>query len=105
MKKIIVTESQLKTLVNNVTKKMINEGYMNEEEFVCHGYYTVSNSGGYEIMLSNSNDAAKIKDPKSGEISDWLEIEYVPSEDGESEPVIDPNGYDIPLNMVMRANR
>lgn len=75
------------------------------DEFIPHGTYTVSNSGGYEIMLDDSGDAAMVRDafgsdnPKT---SDWLPIEYVPGEDGESEPVIDPEGYNIPLNQVMR---
>lgn len=40
------------------------------------------------------------------EVSEWKEIEYIPSEDEEEElvPIIDPEGYDIPLNLVMRAN-
>lgn len=80
----------------------------NGEEFTPHGTYTVSNAGGYEIMLSDSGDAAKVRDAfgsDNPETSDWLEIEYVPNEEtGESEPVIDPNGYNIPLNQVMRIN-
>ena len=66
-------------------------------------------------MISDSGDAAKVRDAYGSdnpETSDWLEIEYVPNEDGEMdeegnpemEPVIDPNGYNIPLNMVMRIN-
>ena len=88
---------------------------MYEEEFTPHGTYTLGNSGGYEIMISDSGDAAKVRDAYGSdnpETSDWLEIEYVPNEDGEMdeegnpemEPVIDPNGYNIPLNMVMRIN-
>ena len=86
-----------------------------DEEFVVHGHYTVSNSGGYEIMLTDSGDAARVRDafgsdnPKT---SDWLEIEYVEDENGEPdedgnlplEPVIDPQGYNIPLNLVMRSS-
>jgi hypothetical protein len=78
-----------------------------DDNFVTHGTYTVSNVGGYEIMLNDAGDAARVRDafgsdePKT---SDWLEIEYIPSEDdGEMEPVIDPNGYNIPLNMVMKS--
>jgi hypothetical protein len=67
-------------------------------------------------MISDSGDAAKVRDAYGSdnpETSDWLEIEYVPNEDGEMdeegypemEAVIDPNGYNIPLNMVMRTNR
>ena len=88
-------------------KPKLNEIFGEEpEEFVPHGTYTVSNAGGYEIMLNDAGDAAKVRDafgsdnPKT---SDWLEIEYTPdNETGESEPVIDPNGYNIPLNQVMR---
>ncbi len=86
-----------------------------DEEFVVHGHYTVSNSGGYEIMLSDSGDAARVRDAfgsENPETSDWLEIEYVTDEEGEpdedgnlpSEPVIDPEGYNIPLNLVMRSH-
>ncbi len=97
--------------------RILSEGNQyddSDNSFVPSGYYTVSNSGGYEIMISNDGQAAKVRDafgsdnPKT---SDWLEIEYVNNEDGEldddgypeSEPVIDPNGYNIPLNQVMRA--
>lgn len=83
--------------------------------FIPNGSYTISNSGGYEIMLNDSGDSAKVRDAYGSDnpqISDWLEIEYVPSEDGElddegnieMEAVIDPNGYNIPLNQVMRIN-
>jgi hypothetical protein len=79
---------------------------MEDEPFVPHGSYTVSNSGGYEVMLSDDGSMAKVKDAfgsDNPEISDWLEIEYVPNEDtGEMEPVIDPNGYNIPLSQTMR---
>jgi len=76
-----------------------------EENFTAHGHYTISNSGGYEIMLSDDGDMAKVKD-MSGNVSDWLGIEFIENpETGESDPVIDPNGYNIPLNMVMRAMR
>jgi hypothetical protein len=82
--------------------------HMNEEEFQPHGSYTVSNHGGYEVMLSPDGEMAKVRDAYGSdnpETSDWLEIEYVYDEEtGESEPVIDPDGYNIPLNMVMRMN-
>jgi len=77
------------------------------EEFIAHGTYTLGNAGGYEVMLSDDGEAAKVRDAYGSDnpqTSDWLEIEYVPGEDGEMEPVIDPQGYDIPLNMVMRLN-
>jgi len=76
-----------------------------EEEFRVDGTYTASNAGGYEIMLAPSGDAAKVRDAfgsENPETSDWLEIEYVDGEE-ESEPVIDPNGFNIPLNQVMRS--
>ena len=74
-------------------KSKLNENF---EEFTPHGTYTISNTGGYEIMLSPDGEEAKVRDafgsdnPKT---SDWLKIEYIPDEEtGESEPVIDPNG-------------
>jgi len=82
-------------------------GPVEGEEFTPHGSYTVSNSGGYEIMLSDDGDSAKVRDAYGNDnpkTSDWLEIEYVDGGEGEQEPVIDPNGYNIPLNQVMRIN-
>lgn len=79
-----------------------------EKEFTPHGTYCVSNAGGYEIMLSDCGDSARVKDAYGSDnpqISDWLEIEFVEDEDSDDsdlEPVIDPNGYNIPLNLVMR---
>ncbi len=105
-------DSSFKTKLNerHGSKYNYEDLYIDEpqdDDFVTHGTYTVSNMGGYEIMLNDAGDAAKVRDsfgsddPKT---SDWLEIEYVPSEeDGEMEPVIDPNGYNIPLNMVMKS--
>ena len=79
------------------------------DNFEVHGTYCISNSGGYEIMLHRSGDSAKVRDSfgsDNPETSDWLPIEYVTIEGTEeSEAVIDPEGYNIPLNMVMRSNR
>lgn len=93
----------------NMKKELDNNNMLGEnEEFIPHGSYTVSNSGGYEIMLSDDGDAAKVRDAFGSDnpkISDWLEIEHIPNQEtGESDPVIDPNGYNIPLNQVMRIN-
>ena len=89
-------------------ENILKEPFDGDEPFKADGFYTVSNSGGYEIMLSRSGDAAKVRDAFGSEnpqTSDWLEIEYIPGENTEeSEPVIDPNGYNIPLNQVMKAN-
>lgn len=77
-------------------------------EFQAHGFYTVSNCGGFEVMLSNCGTAAKVRDAFGSdkpETSDWLPIEYVTNEDdGDWHYVIDPTGYDIPLNLVIRTN-
>ena len=89
--------------------------YEKHKNFKADGYYTISNSGGYLIEISDCGDSARVKDnygSDNPQISDWLEIEYVIDEDSEldeegykeSEPVIDPDGYGIPLNMVMRIN-
>jgi len=84
-----------------VPSKRNKEGISEEqEEFVPHGSYTVSNSGGYEVMLNDAGDAARVRDAYGSdnpETSDWLEIVYV-----SGKPVIDPSGYNIPLSHVMR---
>jgi hypothetical protein len=92
--------------------QFVNEHEDNEEEvpFIANGSYTISNAGGYEIQISDDGDSARIKDAYGSDnpkISDWLEIEYLPDEDnptGDLVPVIDPNGYNIPLNDVMRID-
>jgi hypothetical protein len=100
MTKKKITLNELKTLV----KKIIKE---NQEDFIADGFYTISNSGGYEVMLSDDGDSARVRDafgsdnPKT---SNWLEIEYIPDEETlDYEAVIDPKGYNIPLNLVMRV--
>ena len=93
--------------------EIAEEVYERYTDFTPHGGYTVSNSGGYLIELSSCGEMARIKDNYGNNnpyISEWLPIEYVESEDGELdedgqieyEPVIDPEGYNIPLNQVMR---
>jgi len=78
--------------------------FEDDELFIADGYYTVSNSHGYEIELSQCGSCARIKD--DDEISDWLEIEYILDDEDEDEatPIIDPQGYNINLNNVMRRN-
>jgi len=141
MSKIKIKESVLRSMIAEAAKKVIKEDYYDgfsdaqqsdaeqsyinkghgddsyiedgnsDLEFKPNGSYTVSNSGGYEIMLSDDGEMARVRDAFGGEnpeISDWLPIEYVDGEemgeDGypETELVIDPNGYNIPLNQVMR---
>ncbi len=82
------------------------------EGFTPQGTYTVSNTGGYEIMISDDGEMARVRDAfgsDNPEVSDWLPIEYIETDelddDGypETEPVIDPNGYNIPLSQVIRT--
>jgi hypothetical protein len=92
--------------------KEINESYNGDDEpFKVHGFYTVSNTGGYEVQISDDGNSARVRDAFSygtvdPKISEWFEIEWVENEDDEDDlsPVIDPDGYNIPLNMVMRVN-
>jgi hypothetical protein len=78
-----------------------------KDEFIVHGYYHISNLGGYEIMVSSCNEAAKVRDSfgsNNPQTSDWLEIEYLVDEESKLEhPVIDPNGYNISLNEVLKV--
>ncbi len=75
------------------------EGY----EFIPHGFYSVSNAGGYEIMIDDDNEVdprAMIRDTVTGETSHWLDIIY----DENGDPIIDPQDYNIPLDQVMRIH-
>ena len=89
-----------KTDIENYDNNINEDFDQPVEEFIPHGTYTVSNAGGYEIMLDDSGDAAMVRDAfgsDNPQTSDWLPIEYIGGK-----PVIDPNGYNIPLNQVMR---
>ena len=70
-----------------------------------HGYYTYSNCCGYGVILSDCGTQAKlVMNNEDCDVTDWLDIEYVFDEDeGEFVPVIDPNGFNVPLNLVIRA--
>jgi hypothetical protein len=85
---------------------------MKDPQEEIHGYYTVSNAISYGVILSDCGDSAKLVLMKDEpETTDWLDIEWVVNEDGEVddegfpelEPFIDPNGFNVPLNLVMRA--
>jgi len=71
--------------------------------FITHGTYRR-----YEIQLSDCGYLARVK--CAGKISGWLEIEHVLGQvnciddQPDMEAVIDPNGYNIPLCMVMKVN-
>lgn len=82
----------------------LNEEYR-DGDFEANGTYTMTNSLGYEIQINYAGDAARIKE-QDGKVSDWLEIEYIPSTDDPEKtiPTIDPNGYNIPLDSVMKVN-
>ena len=41
---------------------------LKENDFEPHGYKTTSNLGGNEIQISNSGDAARIRDSHTGNI-------------------------------------
>jgi hypothetical protein len=70
-----------------------------------HGYYVKSNSCSYGIHLSDDGEQAKlIMNNEDCTTTDWLDIIWCSIEDEEWEPIIDPDGYDVPLNHVVRAN-
>lgn len=71
-------------------------------DFIAHGYYTVSNAGGYEVQMSEDFQSARLKYEDT--ISEWFDIEWIVDEDDPEEtiPVIDPDGYNVPLSLVMR---
>lgn len=69
-------------------------------DFVCHGTYTISNAGGYEIQISNDGEAARIRD--NGKITDWLPIQFCYDEEDQTVGIIDPEGYNINLDCVLK---
>ena len=71
-----------------------------------HGYYTISNNGGYGVILSDCGESAKlVMNNEDCDVTDWLDIEHIfDVDDGEFVPVIDPDGFNVPLNLVMKAN-
>lgn len=79
------------------------------ETFKEHGFYTLGNAGGYLVEISDCGECARLKESWGNEnpqITDWLPIEYDDSNEDECfVGVIDPGGYDIPLDMVIRINR
>lgn len=96
---------------NEQIDESLNESVEDDKEFNAHGYYVISNNMSYLVEVSEDGDMARLKDPDSGEITEWLPIEYGPQEDDEIDdtkewiPYIDPEHYNIPLNQVMKINR
>ena len=83
--------------------------YDNDTEFTPHGSYTLGNSGGYLIMLSNDSEAAKVKDSFGSDnpvVSDWLPVETDENDESFIDKWVDDGEehYDIPMSEVMRIN-
>ncbi len=71
-----------------------------------HGYYVKSNNTGYGIHLSDCGEQAKlVMNDEDCTTTEWLDVIWCASddEDEEFEPIIDPDGYNVPLNMVIRS--
>lgn len=86
------------------------------EFFNVHGHYCISNGGGYEVEISTDGESAKLRQCWDGEpdmVTDWLPIEgvlnpdYEPRDDDDDDDelifVIDPGGFDLPMNEVTKA--
>ena len=78
--------------------------------FITHGGYQLSNACWYEVELSPDGEGARLRMYDSNgatKVSRWLEVEHVENPDAEEEedrfwPVIDPEGFDIPLELVFK---
>jgi|SaaInlV_125m_DNA_1040241.scaffolds.fasta_scaffold00913_3 hypothetical protein len=82
------------------------EEYERYQEFTAEGYYTIANAGGYEVELNKDGSSARLKDSygtENPQITDWLTVKNLehPDMDFEVIPTIDPEGYHIPLNLVI----
>ena len=80
------------------------------DDFIVHGTYTVANAGGFEIQIDEENGLARVRDAYGSDdpkVSDWLDIEIVDDyydlfNLNNQTYVIDPSGYNIPINKVIR---
>jgi len=71
---------------------------MKTPEFKSHGFYCVSNFGGYEIELSDCGGAARLK--YYDKVSRWQEIKY----NNASESYVTYYGRKILLNNFIKVN-
>jgi len=81
------------------------------EEFIAHGIYTISNSIGLEVQISDWGEYARcryINSKDEEEISDWSEIKHesIPSmsEDEEYTSFFYWDKLQIDLDQVIRIN-
>lgn len=78
------------------------------DTFKAHGFYTLGNLGGYLVELSDCGECARLKEDWGGDnpkITEWFPIEYNDSNEDEAfVGIIDPDGYNIPLELVFRIN-
>lgn len=73
------------------------------------GSHTVSNTVGYLVEIYKAGDAARLLIPqdKAGDehwiVTEWLEIGYIEDQDepeGDLKAVIDPEGWNVPMELV-----
>ena len=87
----------------NIARELLTQEVINAIraiDFVCHGIYTISNACGYEIQISNDGEAARLRD--NGKITDWLPIQFCYDEEEQTVGIIDPEGYNINLDCVLK---
>lgn len=92
---IRLTESDLKRVISESVKKVL----MENDDFQPHGYRGTSNWGGLEMQISDSGDAARLRNSVTNQVSDWLEIQF--DENGVAY-VTDENGHEERLCDYMR---
>ena len=92
---IKLTESELKKIISESVKRVLREN----DDFQPHGYRGTSNWGGLEMQISDSGDAARLRNSVTNQVSDWLEIQF--DEDGVAY-VTDENGNEERLCDYMR---
>lgn len=72
--------------------------------FKVHGSYTISNSIGLLVEVSDCGDGARtLYTGDKPELTEWSEVEYKEVEGSEEmEPVFDAGGYEVKVGLVMR---
>lgn len=107
-----LSENDFHYIISEAVKRIISEKYIRQDvdsewewtddeddNFIPHGYRTISNAGGLEMQLSDKGDTARIRNTATNTVSDWLEIQF--GENGVAY-VIDENGDEERLCDYMR---
>lgn len=96
-----INKATLRTMIAESVRKTINEVLKESEDFVPHGYRADSNFGGYEMQISDTGEAARVRTnygDRPSKPSRWLKIYF--NNDGVA--YVNHNGRRMRLDQFMR---